>query len=201
MQTSRFGLVPADRDLTIKNGATTFPRVDGLRKSPVSWLDFTVDGDQVLNHLTTAVGAPLDKVGVVREEWPIETAEALERLLGLASPDLGSEGVSLYDCPECGGRDCGVITARLDVDEAAVTWRSIGMQYEYTDEVSALGEPGIFPSIRFDRRTYEDVLHRELDRVRPMAEGFEYPYQKARRERRERRRRLCANVLHVFGRK
>ncbi|MFC6706820.1 hypothetical protein [Flexivirga alba] len=123
MQTSRFGFVPADRDLTVKDGATTFLRADGLRKSPVSYLDFTVDGDRVLNYLTATVGAPLDKVGVVGEEWPIETGAALERLLGLTSPDLGSEGVSLYDCPECAGRDCGVITTRLDVDAATVTWR------------------------------------------------------------------------------
>lgn len=53
MQTSQFGLVPADRDLTIEDGATTSLR-DGLRKSPVSYLDFTIDGDRVLSYLAAA---------------------------------------------------------------------------------------------------------------------------------------------------
>lgn len=175
MQITQFGLAAAERDLTIQGGATTSPRVDGLHKSPVSYLDFTSDGDRVLDYLTAVTGESLDKVGVVQEEWPIETVAALERLLGIASPDLGNEGVSLYGCPECDGLDCGVITARLDIGEDTVTWRAIAEQYEYTDEMVELGAPGLFPSIRFERHTYEAALSRELDRVRPMLEGFEYP--------------------------
>ena len=106
--------------------------------------------------------------------------------------------MSLYGCPECQGPDCGVITARLDIDEDTVTWRAIAEQYEYTDELVELGTPGLFPNIRFERHTYEAVLRRELDRVRPMLEGFEYPYQRARREKRERRR---AALLQIFGRR
>lgn len=201
MQTSQLGFVPADRDLTVQGGATTDLRVDGLSKSPVSYRDFTANGERVFDHLTAATDELLDVVGVVREEWPIETVAALERLLGVAAPDLGNDGVSLYVCPECGRLDCGVITARLDVAEDTVIWRAIGLQYEYTDEIFALGTPGHFPNIQFERHTYEAVLQRELDRTRPMVEGFEYPHQQARRERRERRQRRRAGLLHILGRR
>ncbi|MBO1766670.1 hypothetical protein [Allobranchiibius sp. GilTou38] len=196
MQT-QLGLIAADRDLTIQGGATTSLHVNALHRSPVAYLDFTADGGRVLDYLTSATGGPLDKVSVVREEWPIETVAALERLLGLTSPDLGNAGVSLYGCPECQNPDCGVITARLDIGEDTVTWRAIAEQYEYTDEMVELGTAGLFPNIRFERHTYEAVLRRELERVQPMLEGFEYPYQRARRERRERRR---AGLLRILGR-
>ena len=65
MEVVRLGLVEADRDLTIPNGATTMLRKDGLRKSPVSYLDFTVDGERLLDRLNVVAGSRLDKVGEV----------------------------------------------------------------------------------------------------------------------------------------
>lgn len=196
MQTVQLGLVPAERDLTAQERGRATPRVHRPRKSTVSYLDFTANEQRVLDYLTDAIGAPLDNVGVLQEAWPIPTVVALERLLGAAPADLGNGGVSPYVCPECGGLGCGTIAARLDIDEDTITWRAIGMQYDDTEEIFPLGTTGHFPNLTFERRSYEEVLQRELDRIRPMLEEFEHSDQRPRRERHERRR---VGLLRILG--
>lgn len=170
MESARFGLAQARKGLTLHDGAITTPRKDELAQSPVSYFDFTTDGTRVLDHLTVVCGVSLDVIGVVQETQPMETVAALERLLGHAPAELANGGVELYVCPECGSYGCGAVTARLDINDDTITWRAIGMQYDYTDEVFSLCDPDHFPSLRFDRRGYEQVLQNELDRIRPMCE-------------------------------
>lgn len=173
-------------------------RKDGLRKSPVSYLDFTVDGERLLDRLNAGAGSRLDKVGVVQPDWPIETVAALEQLLSLAPAELSHGGVPLYTCPECSSPDCGVIAARVRVETNTVVWADICEQYEYTDELFPLGETSGFPRVVFERSSYEAVLQGELDRLRPLCADFEYPYQRRRRLRRERRRAALRGVFRAF---
>ncbi len=182
-----FDLTPAERDLGSSGGFTTSRRGDVMRKTPVTYVDFTVDGRPLFADLAARTPEGLDFVGVLQDAWPIETAHAIERLLGQAPGDLPDGRVSLYVCPECGDLGCGAVTARLAVGPGVVTWQSIGWQADYDPDIAALGQDGVLPEVTFVRDAYERVLRAELTRVRPLINGFEDPYQRDRRVRRERR--------------
>lgn len=186
MVDATFGFAPAERDLGAPGGFTTSLRNDGTTKTPVGFLDFTVDGSPLFGRLAERAPVDFDFVGVVQDAWPIETVAAIQRLLGEAPGDLPDGRVSLYWCPECGDVGCGAVTARLRLGAQAVTWEAIGCQTDNDESASALGDDGIFPALSFDRASYERALRRELTRIGPAVDGFEYPYQRERRLRRER---------------
>ncbi|GAB3882079.1 hypothetical protein GCM10028802_28100 [Terrabacter terrigena] len=190
-----FGLTPAERDLGAAGGFTTSLREDGQSKTPVTYLDFTVDANPLFSSLAELTPGPFDFVGVIQDAWPIETVAAIQRLLGEASGDLPDGRVSLYVCPECGDLGCGAVTARLLLDAEAVTWQAIGCQTDYDESASALGEDGVFPDISFNRDSYEQVLRQERARVARAIDTFEYPYQHDRRLRRERRARAIRRLF------
>ncbi|WP_184509145.1 hypothetical protein [Terracoccus luteus] len=155
-------------------------------------------GESVSTMLVERAPAALDLVGVIQEAWPIETVAAIKRLLGDAPGDLPDGRVSLYVCPECGDLGCGAVTARLTFDADVVTWQAIGHQTDYAEAASGLGDDGMFYDLAFDRASYEHVLRQEMIRLEPSIEGFEYPYQRERRERRERWERRTRVVRRMF---
>lgn len=188
-------LVLAERELILPGGATTSLGKCGVAQRPVTYLDFTADGDRVYEKLAAHLEQAPDWVGVIQDAWPIETVAAIERLLAEAPGDLPDGRVSLYVCPECGDLGCGAITTRLSLEADAVIWRDIGMQTNNDDDVCPLGGPDNFPDLTFARDRYERVLRHQLDRARELCVGFEYPYERDRRLRRERRARLLRRLL------
>lgn len=193
--TATFDLTSAERDIRTAEGFTTTLRADGMTKTPVTYLDFTVDGAPLFPQLASRAAGGLDFVGVIQEAWPIETVAAIQRLVGADEGDLPDGRLSLYVCPECGDLGCGAVTATLSVTLETVTWGAIGWQADYDGEVSALGDDGVFPDLTFTRSSYEAALLPMLARMRPLAEEFEYPYQ---RERRQRRDRLTGHLRRFF---
>ena len=107
--------------------------------------------------------------------------------------------MSLYVCPECGDLGCGAVTANLHVGPETVTWRAIGSQADYDAKVSPLGDDGAFPDIAFTRASYEAALLSVLATMRPLADDFEYPYQRERRQRRDRLTGSCAGSSRTAG--
>lgn len=184
MSGSLLTLTTAQRDLGVPGGATTELRKDGLTKSPVTYLDFTVDSARLFDRLNTLSLGTLDYVGVIQDAWPVESAAALKRLLGERAGDLPDGRVSLYVCPECGDLGCGAVTAKVSIDPVAVTWHNIAIQADYDNAIHHLSEDTLIDII-FDRTTYEGTLRRELARIQPLAQKFVYPYQQERRERRQ----------------
>jgi hypothetical protein len=190
-----FDLTLAERDIKTAAGFTTSLRADGMAKTPVAFWDFTVDGAPLFADLAALSPDGFDYVGVIQEAWPIETVAAIERLLGDAPGDLPDGRISLYVCPECGDLGCWAVTARVTAEDGVVIWQAIGWQADYDQQIVALGEDGAFPDVVFTRGSYEEVLRREMARVRPLVQGFEYPHQRDRRLRRERRGRLLRRLL------
>ncbi|WP_137120625.1 hypothetical protein [Segeticoccus rhizosphaerae] len=195
MGLAMFDVAPAERELNLPGAATTSLRKDGLRQTPVTYLDFTANGDRLFETLAAYFPQPPDYVGVIQDAWPVETVAAIERLLGQAPGDLPDGRVSLYVCPECGDLGCGAITTRLSLEPETVSWRTIGIQTGNEDEVHPLGGPNDFPEVTFKRDGHEQVLVHELARARQLCVGFEYPYERDRRLRRERRTRLLRRLL------
>jgi hypothetical protein len=193
--TATFDLTSAERDIRTADGFTTTLRADGMTKTPVTYLDFTVDRAPLLPQLATSAAGGLDFVGVIQQAWPIEAVAAIQRLLGAHEGDLPDGRISLYVCPECGDLGCGAVTAKLHVRAETVTWREIGWQADYDEEVSPLGDDAAFLDIAFTRASYEAALLPVLATMRPLADEFEYPYQ---RERRHRRDRLTGQLRRFF---
>ena len=184
--TATFDLTSAERDIRTEDGFTTTLRTDGMTKSAVTYLDFTVDGAPLLPQLANRAAGGLDFVSVIQQAWPIETVAAIHRLLGTHEGDLPDGRISLYVCPECGDLGCGAVTANLHVGSETVTWRAIGSQADYDQEVSPLGDDGGFPDVEFTRASYEAALLPVLATMRPPGDDVEYPYQRERRQRRDR---------------
>lgn len=172
----------------MEGGFTTSLAGPGVTKTEVSYLDFAVNGELLLPRLTRVAGGNLDVASVVQDAWPVEAVAGITRLLGEEPGDLPDGRVSLYACPECGDLGCGAVTARIVFTPDTVTWRAIGWQTEYDSEVSPLGPGGARPDITVDRLSYQTALQSVRERLRPLAGDFEYPHQRARRLRRERRK-------------
>lgn len=193
MSAAAFDLAPAERNVNLPGGGTASLRKDGFTKTPVTYLDF--NGTRLFEQLDVSNPQNLDYVGVIQNAWPVETVAAIERLLGDAPGDLPDGRVSLYACPECGDLGCGAITATVTLELDIVTWRAIGIQTDYEKEIFPLDGVDDYADVTFDRGTYDHVLRRELARLRPLCEGFEYPMQREQRLRREQRSRLLRWLL------
>jgi hypothetical protein len=197
VRAATFGLTQAERDLEAPGGQTTSVRTAAVSKTPVTYLDFTIDGDPMFSRLQARAGGGLDFAGVIQDSWPIESVAAIERLLGDAPGDLPDGRLSLYTCPECGDLGCGAVTVRLHLEDDVVTWQHLGWQADYDAEISALGDDEAFPDLTFARDRYERVLREQLTRLRPMTARFECPDQ---RDRRLRQGRWLSAVRRLFGR-
>ncbi len=188
MRAAGFALTPVERDVRLPDGRIPSLSKDGFTKTPVSYRDYTVDGIRLIEYLGVSEPQLLDDVGVIQDDWRIETVAAIKRLLGEAPGDLPDGRVSLYVCPECADLGCGAVTATITREPETVTWRAIGIQKDCEDEVFPLG--GVNDAdVIFDRGTYDHVRRSELERFRLLCEGFEHPSQRDQRERRNRRRR------------
>ena len=99
-----------------QRGATTTERW--------SW-DFVVDGQSLLERLGGG-----DAHGCARCLEAEIDAMIGQRLLGHAAPDLPSDRVALYLCPECGELSCGGITASVTRQGDRVIWRDFAWERE-----------------------------------------------------------------------
>lgn len=80
-------LAPASRRLPNPAGYTTDLKVDGVRQTPVEYLDYLIDGQRLYALITQQVG-DLDLVSPMHDRWPKLAIEATSRLLGEAPGDL-----------------------------------------------------------------------------------------------------------------
>lgn len=189
MSAAGFGLISVERNVKMPGGRIPSLAKDGFTKTPVNYLDYTVDGTQLAERLGVREPEFLDYVGVIQDARPFETVTAIKRLLNETPGDLPDGRVSLYACPECGDLACGAVTATIVIEHETVTWRAIGIQTDYDDEVFPLD--GVDDAdVTFHRRTYEGVLRRELERLRLLSAGLEYPSQRPHPRRPERRNLL-----------
>ncbi len=187
MRTGRFGLVAAERTLRLPGGAVTTLRKDGLRQSPVTYLDFTIDGERVHDLVARCVGHEPDDVSALQNAWPGEAADSIARLLGLSDPDLPDGRTSLYVCPECADLGCGALTAFLRFTATTVEWSDLGFQDENLPGVESVDDGGVPLSLQFERSRYDEVLRGELARFQELAVGWVHPRTLERRRRRRKR--------------
>jgi hypothetical protein len=122
------------------------------------YLDFTVDG-QSIGALTGAQSRDL----IGRLGWcpAQEDRAAVEQLLLRQPARLPNARQLLYVCPECGDIGCGAITALVELDGDAVTWRDFGYENDYDANMTQSFQ-GVGP-FRFSLRDYQDVLARALE--------------------------------------
>lgn len=186
-------LAPASRRLPNPAGYTTDLKVDGVRQTPVEYLDYLIDGQPLYALITQQVG-DLDLVSPMQDRWPKLAIEATSRLLGEAPGDLPDGRTSLYVCPECASLGCGAITADISFTSEVVTWRRIGKQDENHDEVEPLTLPGA-NDFHFKRQPYVDLLTRERSRYQLLLRDAMEERAKQRLARRQRRLRSLGRLI------
>ena len=141
----------------------------------VRYLDWTVDGRPLRDHLTYVDSTSPGEVTVLQNDW---AASGVGRQLVKAL--LGKESSSRYDvvmpdgrvallfCSYCFDLDCATLTAEIVFADDFVEWRDVGWQvgYEPLELSDSEFDP---PTFRFDRVQYFAELERlfglEMSRV------------------------------------
>ena len=134
------------------------------------FLDFVVDGVS-LYELFTKLG--FDVISCLAVCWTTESQlESVKRLTGEGEPDSHAGQCSLFVCPECGGRDCGVVTVKVSREPDTISWSDIAWERYEIEEID--GRSVMSPTyelldvgpLTFDARQ----LHETLSHLPPNGE-------------------------------
>ncbi len=138
-----------------KTGSFMIGRGGATYQTPCRYLDFVVDGhslfDQIGGDWASCLG------------WfhRLEDLKSFARLLGLEEPDVLGGRCSLYVCPECGDPMCGVVGAKVALDDETATWSDFADVWRDTEEFVA--DPLELGPFTFERSEYERVLRAAID--------------------------------------
>jgi hypothetical protein len=141
-----------------------------IRRPESHFLDFEIDG----TALRTRAAALTDLVTNLNRAWrPDSVQQSVDVLLGRrADADLSTGRIPVLVCGQCGGLDCGALTARLAVTDRSVRWSD----WRWADYEGEQDVDWQLDSFVFDRRAYEAAFDHAVDRVAQM------PYDKLAHE-------------------
>lgn len=151
-------------------------RSKNVELPPIRFLDWTIDGEPLRDRLDHQDGSPCLNVTFLVEgsEGDRFAVESLKALLGKSASGFdpwveytdGRAGVLF--CPQCGGLDCGAVSAEIVMGDELVEWRTVAYQDGVTEAV--LTDTGPAFSLVFNRVEYESLLRSLLDRweVKPV---------------------------------
>ena len=128
------------------------------------YLDLLIDGLSLSSRIRAAATSPLvsDMISPFGRLDAELARSAIDRLVGLAPPDLPGERSSLCVCPECGDLSCGAIAVRVAFQPGVVAWRDFAA-YGSDGTVRVAGFDGVGPFLFSDapyRRFFEEVRAR-----------------------------------------
>ena len=128
-------------------------------RSPVPFLDFTVDGESLI---ATFLGEGLDRMPTrLQPEWEqANVVEQIKRLSALGEPDYEDGRTAMYIC-RCGDLDCPGIGARITRSAETITWSDWAWKdgLNLTDAIDELG------SYTFTISEYERTLDDATERL------------------------------------
>ena len=131
----------------------------GSYKSERHFLDFVVDGQS----LWELVGKLRDTVSILCQEYSRgETTKAVGRLLLTEEADHPNDRRSFFICAECGDLGCGAITALVERQGNAVTWKTFGYQNNYEETIWIDDYKAVGP-FTFDAAVYGQTLMQAVD--------------------------------------
>lgn len=145
-------------------------RTKTIALPPVRFLDWTIDGEPLRNRLGFDDGRPCRDITFLVEgsEGDRYAVESLKALLGESNSGFDpwvqyTDGrAGLLFCPQCGGLDCGAVSAEVVVGDDVVEWKTVAYQDGITGDVLLDSGPSF--SLVFDRGMYEFFLRALLDR-------------------------------------
>jgi len=128
-------------------------RAGGSNKVERHYLDFSVSG-KPLKELLGQDGADL----ISPLGWG-DNKDYNKRILRIfrlqEKPELSTERVALYVCPECGDIACGAITASVQDLGDRIVWRDFGYETDNGELSEAYSE---IEPIEFDRQSYFEAF-------------------------------------------
>lgn len=126
-------------------------RRGGAGQTERTFLDICVDGRSLVEEVRTAGHDLMTPLGC---GWTELHTEAVDRLLLRRRPDLPSDRVALFVCPECADLDCGAIGMKIERKGESVAWRAFAW-------VGSLGRARTLPNIgpfEFDWTEYVAIF-------------------------------------------
>jgi hypothetical protein len=140
----------------------TLPDATSNYKSERNFLDFVVDGQS----LWQTVGKHQDMVSVLCREFVLEQAvRSVNRLILREEANLPNDRCSFFICSECGDLGCGAITAVVTCERNFITWRVVGYQNNYVENV-LLDDYRAVGAFIFDVVQYERTLRHGIERMK-----------------------------------
>lgn len=138
------------------------------RRTPVDFLDWTINGVALRSHLRMPAGSVAgERTQMVRGlEGHAYAVESLRALLdGYRANDQAwvrfADGrTAILYCSQCGDLDCATISARVDFEKATVRWSSVAYQTGLSEKPDfETFEPVTFT---FSRKAYESTIREQL---------------------------------------
>ena len=128
-------------------------RSGGGGRTERRYLDFVIDGVALSSRLNVDFISPFGWVNTDAQEASIDL------LLRKRPPDMAGGRTTLYICPECGDRGCGVVTLTVQREGGAIVWKDFGIQNNHEDVVQTRGFEDIGP-FTFNGRQYYELFQR-----------------------------------------
>lgn len=91
-------------------------------------VDFTVNGESLLDKLVKSDGGHADFMGCMVLGFPEQNAQAVNMLVCVQPPDSESGRVLFYVCPECGDLGCGAYGAFVERTGSTYVWRDFAYE-------------------------------------------------------------------------
>ena len=138
------------------------------RRTPVNFLDWTINGVALRSHLRLHGGSVADERtqmvrGTEGHPYPVESLRAL--LDGYQPNDeawvrFADGRTAILYCSQCGDLNCATISARIDFENTKVRWSSVAYQTGLSEKPDFEEfEPVTFT---FARRAYETTIREQL---------------------------------------
>lgn len=143
-------------------------RAERVDLAPRRFLDWTIDDQPLRDRLTFPDGRVCDDITFLTEgsrgdRFAIASLRALLR----ENVPGGDPWVQYADgragvlfCPQCGGLDCGAVSADVHIGATTVEWRNVAFQIDVPGGVAQCGVPWF--TLRFDRAQYEATVREVL---------------------------------------
>jgi hypothetical protein len=118
------------------------------------FLDFLIDGRPLREVLEVPedVRRPTDDVSDLSESSAAEAVLQVDRLLGVAPNQYGSERVWLLFCPVCHEEGCGGLSVKVDRRDGQVEWSNFAWDniFENPPTILSLTQRFVFDAVAYD---------------------------------------------------
>jgi hypothetical protein len=117
-------------------------------------INFNIDGESLLDKLSTASGGHTDYMGCFVKGVD-DNSKIYNAFTCKENSDLEEGRVLLYICPECGDIGCGAYAAKIEKNNNQYLWQDFAYVNGYEDAVKIEGVGPYY----FNENEYEEIIN------------------------------------------